>query len=150
MGLSMQIATLVYLKFVRGLFFLSFLFFYPDSVKGVGWLFVLLLFLFLFYTLVEKRDSCSSGETMLIGTVWESMMCEGMWRKQRLRNIPVTQDDIHTGPRQYSSHFSILKYHKYNAQHLIEHLFLPRRLGCVIWWAALYLTSWWLDCWKKL
>lgn len=63
MGLSMQIATLVNLKFVRGLFFLSFLFFYPDSVKGVGWLFVLLLFLFFYFFILKlKRETAAPAE----------------------------------------------------------------------------------------
>lgn len=62
MGLSMQIATLVNLKFVRGLFFLSFLFFLPRQCQRGGLAVCFAAFSFLFFILKLKRETAAPAE----------------------------------------------------------------------------------------
>ena len=84
---------------------------------------------------------------MLRDTASEKMMFEGCEEKHKAKKFLVTPNDTtltHTQTEninKYSFRFSILKCLEYNDQYLKEHLFLPQQLYCVIWQAALYLTS---------
>lgn len=83
---------------------------------------------------------------MLRDTALEKMMFEGCEEKHKAKKFLVTPNDTHLHTQteninKYSFRFSILKCLEYNDQYLKEHLFLPQQLYCVIWRAALYLTS---------
>lgn len=138
MGLSMQIATPVNLKS-------GWAFFLTRQCQRVGLTvcFACKTIVLLFYLgwkarqLLQRRSNVKR----------HSMRKYDVWREKVFSNkLTHTQR-----PRQYKQvFFSALKCLKYNDQYLKEHLFLPQQLYCVIWRATLYLTSWWLDCWKKL